>query len=385
MEKTMNEQHAPPGLEGLVVADTEVGGVRGQEGFFHYRDYSAVELAEKRRFEHVWHLFHHGELPTEAQAAAFAHQLVERRTLPAELQAALSTVATLGKGAHPMDALRSALSLAAQTLGTRPWLDQDAAAVREQALTLCAWMPALVAGLRRARRGEPLPPPRDDLSFSAHYLYLLSGQEPSAEHERALERYWTVTLDHGFNASTFTSRVVTSTGADLGGAMVAALGALSGPLHGGAPGLVIDMLREIGTPERAAQWTRDALAHGERIMGFGHRVYRTGDPRAQLLREVARSLGGPIAELALAVEPTVLEVLQAHRPSRPLNTNVEFYAGVVLHQLGLASEILSSTFAISRSIGWAAHVAEQMAHNRLIRPRAAYVGKPPPTQVPDAA
>jgi citrate synthase len=191
-----------------------------------------------------------------------------------------------------------------------------------------------------------------------------------------------LTIDHGFNASTFTARVVTSTGADLGAAIVAAIGALSGPLHGGAPSRALDMLDAIGTPDRAEAYIRTAVEGGDRIMGFGHRVYKTDDPRSLLLRSVTESLGGPLVEFSQSVERTTVDVLAELKPGRQLYTNVEFYAGVVMHTCGIPREMFTPTFAAGRAIGWSTHVMEQAAHNRLIRPAARYVGPPPPQPGP---
>jgi citrate synthase len=211
---------------------------------------------------------------------------------------------------------------------------------------------------------------------------MLTGQEPTAEHARAVEQYQILTIDHGFNASTFTGRVITSTGADLASAVCGAIGALSGPLHGGAPSRALDMLDDIAVPERAEPWLRDAVTRGDRVMGFGHRVYKTDDPRSVFLREVARSLGGPLVSFAEQVEQTAIEVLADMKPGRRLYTNVEFYAGVVMHTCGIERSMFTPTFAASRTIGWTAHVLEQAAHNRLIRPAARYTGPPPPQPVP---
>jgi citrate synthase len=194
-----------------------------------------------------------------------------------------------------------------------------------------------------------------------------------------------LTVDHGFNASTFTARVVASTGADLGAAVVGALGALSGPLHGGAPSRALDLLDAIGTPDRAYGWIRDAVERGERIMGFGHAVYKTDDPRSTMLREVAIGLGGPRAELAVTVEKLIVEALAEVKPGRQLYANVEFYAGVVMEAAGLPPELFTPTFAVSRMIGWCANVLEQAVDNRIIRPSARYVGPPPPQSVPELA
>ena len=214
---------------------------------------------------------------------------------------------------------------------------------------------------------------------------MITGAVPLPEHAAAVEQYLISTVDHGFNASTFTARVITSTGADLGAAVVGAIGALSGPLHGGAPSRALDMLEAIGEPDRAEPWLRDAVGRGDRLMGFGHRVYKTDDPRSVLLRDVARSLGGERQEFAELVERTAVEVLAELKPGRELYTNVEFYAGVVLDTCGVPRELFTPTFLSSRVIGWCAHVLEQAAANRLIRPSAAYVGPPPPQAVPPLA
>jgi citrate synthase len=213
---------------------------------------------------------------------------------------------------------------------------------------------------------------------------MLSGEVPPPEHARAVEQYLISTIDHGFNASTFTARVIASTQADLGAAIVGAIGALSGPLHGGAPSRALDMLDAIGTLDRAEPWLRDAVLRGDRLMGFGHRVYKTDDPRSMLLREVAERLGGPRVELAEQIEQRAIDVLAELKPGRRLYTNVEFYAGVVMDTIGIPREMFTPTFASSRVIGWCSHVLEQAGDNRLIRPSAEYVGPPPPQPVPDA-
>jgi citrate synthase len=238
--------------------------------------------------------------------------------------------------------------------------------------------------LHRLRRGKQPIEPRRDLTYAANYLWMLDGQVPTVEHARALEQYLVLTVDHGFNASTFAGRVIASTGADLGAALVGALGALSGPLHGGAPSRALDMLDAIGEPSHAEPWIRAAVVNGDRIMGFGHRVYKTDDPRSKLLGEVAARLGGPVAELAAEIEGTVVRVLDELKPGRHLYANVEFYAGVVMASCGVPRELFTPTFTCSRAVGWCAHVLEQAADNRLIRPSARYVGPPPPQPVPDA-
>jgi len=376
---TETSADVPAGLEGVVVAETTVGDVRGQEGFFHYRQYSAVDLAETRSLEDVWHLLFRGELPDGPTSAAFAEEVRHRRSLPPGLSTLLPALSRRGA---PLDVLRTAVSVLGAELGWRPTHDIDADELADQAVGLCAAVPTILAAVYRLRQGHEPVEPRDDLGFAANYLNMLTGEEPSPLHARAIEQYMMLTIDHGFNASTFTARVVTSTGADLGAAIVAAIGALSGPLHGGAPSRALDMLDAIGTPDRAEPHIRAAVENGERIMGFGHRVYKTDDPRSLLLRSVTERLGGPLVEFSQSVERTTVDVLAELKPGRQLYTNVEFYAGVVMHSCGIPREMFTPTFAAGRTIGWCTHVMEQASHNRLIRPAARYVGPPPPQPVP---
>jgi citrate synthase len=369
----------PAGLEGVVVAETTIGDVRGLEGFYHYRQYSAVELAEKRTLEDVWHLLFKGALPNAAESATFGEEVRRRRTLPPGLSTLLPALSTRGA---PLDVLRTAVSLLGAELGWRPTHDIGPDELYDQAFGLCAAVPTILAAAHRLRQGDEPLEPRSDLGFAANYLYMLTGTEASELHARAIEQYMILTIDHGFNASTFTARVVTSTGADLGAAIVAAIGALSGPLHGGAPSRALDMLDAIGTADRADAYVRAAIENGERIMGFGHRVYKTDDPRSLLLRSVSEQLGGPLVEFSQSVERTTVDVLAELKPGRQLYTNVEFYAGVVMHTCGIPREMFTPTFAAGRTIGWCTHVMEQASHNRLIRPAARYVGPPPPQPVP---
>jgi citrate synthase len=373
---------APPGLRGFTVAETELGDVRGAEGFFHYRQYDAIELAQKRTFEDVWFLLMDGQLPSAGQRNQFLLELGQLRRIPDEVPGLLQEVARLPAKA-PLAGERAAMSLAAAALGLRPALDCSREELRSQCLQLSALAPTVFAALHRLRSDRPPIEPVAHLGHAANYLYMLEGEEPDEVRERALERYWVATIDHGFNASTFTARVIASTRADVGAAIVGALGALSGPLHGGAPGRVWEMLDEIGTAERADEWLRAKLERGERIMGFGHAVYRTEDPRSRLLRSVAQRLGGPRVDLARHVEEQSLELLRELRPGHDLYTNVEFYASIVLEAVGLPPDLFTPTFALSRMVGWSAHILEQLANPRIIRPAARYVGPDPPVPVPD--
>ena len=245
--------------------------------------------------------------------------------------------------------------------------------------------PTLVAALHRLSRGLTPVAPRGDLAHAANYLWMVNGVEPSDEVARAIEQYLMLTVDHGFNASTFTARVIASTGADAGAAVVGAIGALSGPLHGGAPSRALALLEAIGSPELAPAYIRHAVEHGERIMGFGHPVYKTDDPRSTMLREVAERLGGPRVRFAIEVEKLIVDTLAEVKPGRQLYANVEYYAGVVMEAAGLPPELFTPTFAVSRVIGWCANILEQAADNRIIRPSAHYAGPPPPQPVPALA
>jgi citrate synthase len=288
----------------------------------------------------------------------------------------------VAKRGSPFEVLRTATSLLGAELGWHPTHDIDGAELRAQTLRLCSVVPTIMAAAYNLGEGRTPVEPRTDLSSAANYLWMVTGEEPTPLDARAVEQYQILTIDHGFNASTFTARVITSTGADLAAAVCGAIGALSGPLHGGAPSRALAMLDEIGSAERADGWLRAAVERGDRVMGFGHRVYKTDDPRSLFLRDVARSLGGPLVELAAQVERTAVDVLAEMKPGRRLFTNVEFYAGVVMYTCGLPREMFTPTFAAGRVIGWSAHVIEQAAHNRLIRPSARYTGPPPPVPVP---
>ncbi|MFE2584151.1 citrate synthase/methylcitrate synthase [Streptomyces sp. NPDC059378] len=375
----------PRGLAGVVVTDTEIGDVRGVEGFYHYRQYSAVELARTRGFEDVWHLLVHGELPDAARSAAFAAGTAALRRLPDGVRAALPAIAAAGGDFGPLAGMRTALSLLGAAQGFRPVYDIDTARRREDTVVAVAAVPTLLTALHRLRSGLTPVEPRTDLPYAANYLYMLTGVEPDPRKARAVEQYLISTIDHGFNASTFTARVIASTGADVAACLVGAVGALSGPLHGGAPSRALDTLDAIGTPDRIDPWIRERVLAGERIMGFGHAVYRTEDPRSRMLREIALGFGGPRVEFAVEVERRVEAILAELKPGRELHTNVEFYAGVVMELCGLPRSMFTPTFAAGRAVGWSANILEQAEDSKIIRPVARYVGPGAPVKVPDAA
>jgi citrate synthase len=278
--------------------------------------------------------------------------------------------------ASMLSKLRAVLSVASGVLGLRPVIDVGDDVRREQTLRLAVLVPSLLAALHRVGHGRSIVVPDPALGHAAAYLHQTTGEVPTPVAARAVEQYMILTIDHGFNASTFTARVVASTGAGPADAVCAALGALAGPLHGGAPSRALDALDEIGSVDGAADWVRGEVAAGRRIMGFGHAVYRAPDPRSALLREVAERLGGDLVELATAVEAEILVTLAELKPGRPLPSNVEFYAGVVMETAGLPRSMFTPTFAVSRTVGWCAHIVEQAAVGKLIRPSSRYVGPP---------
>ena len=372
----------PRGLKGVVVSETEVGDVRGREGFFHYRQYDATELARRCSFEDVWFLMFEGRLPTDDERAGFVAEASTLRNLPPVVASMLPGLARAAAPDTSLASLAGVLSMVGAADGARPVLDLTTGERRRDALRLCALTPTVLCALHRLRYGlEPLDP-RPELGHAANYLWMLSAQVPNPALARAVETYLILTMDHGFNASTFTGRVITSTGASVPAAVAGALGALSGPLHGGAPSRALAALDEIGTPDGIDDWVRERIVAGDKLMGFGHAVYRTEDPRSALLREVATSLGGPLVEFARQVEQHVVKLLNELKPGRELYANVEFYAGVVMDRCGLPRDMFTPTFAVSRVVGWCANILEQAADGKIIRPSARYVGPPPPQPIP---
>jgi len=351
------------GLEGIVAATTRLSEVNGERGDLTIAGFPVVELAQHATFEETVWLLWHGDLPRVEELQSFHVQLAAARDLPKDVIALLR--ASAAADLDPMDALRiaaGALSLA------------SADAVR-----LVASLPTIAAAYWRLRRSQEPIAPRRDLGHAANLLYMLSGEAPDAERVRALETYLNTVVDHGLNASTFTVRVITSTGSDLVSAVVGGLGALKGPLHGGAPGPALDMVFEIGSADRAEAVLREKLARGERLMGFGHRVYKVRDPRADVLAAAAERLFTRAGDmnlyrLAREVESVALRLLEEQKPGRRLQTNVEFYTALILHGLGFDVSLFTATFAVSRVAGWIGHAFEQQRANRLIRPQSEYVG-----------
>ncbi|QYJ15525.1 Citrate synthase 1 [Rubrobacter xylanophilus DSM 9941] len=356
-----------PGLEGVVATRTRLSMVDGAAGRLLIAGFPVEELAGRASFEETLYLLWNGVLPDAGQLEGLKRDLAARRALPEAAGEVLE--AAVAGGAAPIDALRMAA-------GTLAPSGND----REDALTSVAAFPAIVAACWRLSRGWDPVEPDPGLSHAANYLYMLSGEVPGEERVRALETYLNTVCDHGMNASTFTARVIVSTGSDLVSAVVGAVGALKGPLHGGAPGPALDVVFEIGRAENAEPVLRERLNRGERLMGFGHRVYKVRDPRADVLAGAAERLyasdaDGDLYRLALEVERTALRLLEEYKPGRNLDTNVEFYTALLLHGLGLPTGLFTPTFAVGRVAGWTAHCLEQREAGRLIRPQSVYVGE----------
>ena len=362
------------GLDGVVAARTRLSHVDGLAGELIIAGYELKALAGRVSFEAAAHLLWCGALPSVAELGQLRRELAALRAVP---DGTLRVVRTAAQ-APPIDALRMACATLSLDLGAPDAISPSADLAAAKLLT--ARFPTIVAAHARISEGrEPLAP-RDDLSHAANFLYMLHGTEPDPIAARALDSYWVTVIDHGMNASTFAARVIASTRSDMVSAVTGAIGALKGPLHGGAPGPVLDMLVDIGSAERAEAWVRNELEAGRRIMGFGHRVYKVRDPRADVLSGVvaemakARLEDAKLFALARSVEQTALRVLNEVKPGRNLRTNVEFYTALVLQSLGLTPRAFVATFACGRVAGWCAHVIEQHAEDHLIRPQSEYVG-----------
>ena len=353
-----------PGLEGVIAGETAISTVTGG---LRYRGYPVVELAEKSTFDETAFLLLHGELPTAAQLADFNKRLAAAQKLPAVLSELLKK---LPKDAVPMDVLRTGVSILASY---DPELnDSSKPANLRKAERLLAQIPLVIAEYYRATKGQPAVPSKPDLGFAANMMYMLNGKAPSALDAKAFDVSLILYAEHEFNASTFTARVVVSTESDLHSAITAAIGALKGRLHGGANEKVMDMLLATGGPDKAEAWIRSAIARKEKVMGFGHRVYKTGDVRARVLKEYSKQAAqrAGTTQWETAAE-TIEKVLETEKNLFP---NLDWPAGRLYHALGLEVPLYTPFFVASRITGWAAHVIEQTEHNRIMRPRGLYTG-----------
>jgi citrate synthase len=365
------------GLEDVVAATTALSEVDGERGELIIGGFPVRELAARATFEETTWLLWHGELPSRRELEVFRTELAAARGLPD------ATLMLLGECANRRLDAMDALRIAAGTMSLESARPAPPAAPAD----IVARIPTIVAAYSRLRKGVAPLAPRLDLGHAANFLYMLNGQAPDEERVRGLETYLNTVIDHGLNASTFTARVIVSTGSDLVSAVVGAIGALKGPLHGGAPGPALNMVFEIGDASRAEPVLRAKIARGEKLMGFGHRVYKVRDPRADVLAAAAERMftrAGDLSlyRLALVVESTAVRLLEEYKPGRRLQTNVEFYTALLLHGLDLDVDLFTPTFAMSRVSGWIAHALEQQRANRLIRPQSEYGGPRNCTWVP---
>jgi citrate synthase len=355
------------GLRNVAVSESRISSIDGERGILTYGGIDIHALAAHSSFEEVAYLLHHGVLPTRSELDAFRAALAQEREVPAGVLAVLQTMPPT---MHPMTALRTAVSALGAFDAEAD--DDSMAACQRKARRLTAQTASVVALFERVRRGQAPVAPDPSLTHAANFLYMLRGEKPAEAAARALDTALVLHADHEFNASTFAARVAASTLADVHGAVTAALATLKGPLHGGANEAVMRMLEDIGAPERAASWVREALAAKRKIMGFGHAVYRTEDPRATHLRRLSRKLGEETGEgrwfaISEQIEATV-------RAEKGLYANVDFFSSSAYRALGIPTDLFTPVFAVSRVAGWTAHILEQLGNNKLIRPESVYTG-----------
>lgn len=366
------------GLQDVVAAESTISDVDGKTGILLYRGYAVADLAEHCGYEEVAHLLLEGKLPNRAELDGYKRELSGYRALP---QPVVDALVRLPKGTTPMTALRTGVSLLgaydpdgedmSQIVKTdRTRLDREQRKVRR----LVAQIATLVASYHRIRAGLEVVAPDPALSHAANFLYMATGRRPTPAQEKAFDLCLVLHAEHGLNASTFACRVTIATLSDTHSAVTSGIGALKGPLHGGANEEVMKMLADIGTPEKAKEWVADALTHGKKIMGMGHRVYKVYDPRARILKEWSRKLGEEKGEPHwFAMSEIIEKAVNASKPN--IHPNVDFYSATVYHHLGVPADLFTPIFAVSRTAGWCAHILEQLADNRLIRPESDYVGQ----------
>ncbi len=362
------------GLEGVIANESRLSDVDGQNGKLCYLGYSIDDLVAHCTFEEVVHLLHRGKLPNKAELAALTAQLQAARVLEPEVK---QFIESLPKDSSPMNVVRTAVSL----LGVldKRGKDQDRSLNEDRALSIVAKIPLIIACFHRYRQGLPLPEIRADLSEAASFLWLITGEEASAEAIRTLDVAYVIHADHGMNASTFSARVTVATLSDMYSAITSAIGTLKGPLHGGANEGVINMLEEIGSEDKVDAWVEDRLEKKEKIMGIGHRVYKVLDPRAPHLQKMAIELTAALGEPKwIRMSERIATIM---RERKGLNANVDFYSATVYYSLGIPTDLFTPIFAISRAAGWTAQVLEQLEDNRLYRPLTEYTGPTPPQPI----
>jgi citrate synthase len=358
------------GLEDVVVGQSSICFIDGQEGRLLYRGYDIVDLAEKSNFEETAYLLWSAHLPSAAELHTFSTELSSKRRVPGEI---ISILSSLPRNCDAMDALR--VGVAALGVYDDPMYTQQ-----EKAVSIAAKTGTIVAAIHRHKHDQPILSPKEDLGYSANLLYMITGKEPSEQDQKLMDILLILHADHELNASTFAARVIASTLSDVYSAVTGAVGALKGPLHGGANEKVIEMTIEIGTPENAESYVDALLAKRQKITGFGHRVYKTMDPRAVILKDLARKF------VRSEKETRVFQILQKTEEMmktwKNLYPNVDLYSGLALNHVGVPSYLFTPVFAVGRTPGWLAHILEQYSDNRLIRPRAEYVGPQRLTYLP---
>ena len=357
------------GLEGIVVARSELCAIDGQKGVLVYRGYDIRDLAEHASYEEVAYLLLRGDLPTSEELSSFKDELAEARPVSGE---ACQVVDLVAQDAKPMEMLRTAVS--ATSFDDPDKDSNETEANQRKAIRLIAKIPTLIAHYQRRREGNDPVDPDPELDYATNFLYMLRGEQPSEQEARTFDVAMMLHADHEMNASTFTARVIASTLSDMHSAVTGAIGALKGPLHGGANEQVMKTLESIADPDGVEEEVRRRLAEKQRIMGFGHRVYKTMDPRAAILKEHSRTL----SEHANGAEPNWFEMSERMErvvlDEKQLYPNVDFYSASTYHYLGIPTDLFTTLFVASRVVGWAAHVIEQHRDNRLIRPNSEYVG-----------
>ena len=357
------------GLEGIVANSTRLSDVLGQEGVLIYSGYNINELAGKATYEEVVYLLWHGHLPNKAQLEELNDSLRSQRELP---EGVINFLKAAPKTANPMDVIRTAVSMLGLYDAQKEVEGESESLNFHRAVSITAKVGVIAAYFHRSRQGLTLPPVRKDLSEAGHFLYLLNGEEPTAEATKTLDVAYVLHADHGMNASTFSARVTIATLSDIYSAITSAIGTLKGPLHGGANEGVIHMLQEIGSEDKVDAWVEEQLAQKKKIMGIGHRVYKVLDPRAPHLRAMAIQLCEQLGEPKwIRMSERIAELM---RERKQLNANVDFYSATVYYSLGIPTDMFTPIFAIARTSGWTAHVLEQLADNRLYRPLSEYVG-----------
>ena len=355
------------GLEGVVAASTRLSDVQGDVGELIYAGYNINELAGKVTFEEVVFLLHHNHLPNRRELDDFKARLASYRDLPKGM---IDLLKAIPRWTPPMSAIRTAIS----ALGCFDEHAEETSmdANREKAMRLIAQIPIITAYFHRTRQNKSLLPPDPSLGEAANFLYLIDGEKPSSEKESTMDMCYVLHADHGMNASTFSARVTIATLSDMYSAITSAIGTLKGPLHGGANEGVIKMLQDIGSPDKVDAYIEECLVHKKKIMGIGHRIYKTLDPRAPHLKRMAQILSAKLGEPKwIQMSERIAELMLK---KKGLNANVDFYSATVYYSLGIPTDLFTPIFAIARTAGWTAHVLEQLADNRLIRPQSIYTG-----------